>query len=243
VTIEGEVSAIRAVARQMKGREPEPRRLGAWASALETSARNLSRSAAFLRAEAAGRLPELGEPAADGGYDGLELRDAAARFASAAARLAVEGAPAAALLAERQAFLSACDLLSAPRSSGKGSPGPLPSPDASGAGLARPGARATSKKAALDVLPATGKQRRRILDAIVSVSRDPRTVGLTDPELQRMTGIGANSERPRRVELCDGGWLEDSGQTREHAGGEHTVWVLTEKARETPELWGGRLSP
>jgi hypothetical protein len=90
--------------------------------------------------------------------------------------------------------------------------------------------RATAKAAALAAEPRTGTNRRAVLDAVAAVARDVRTVGLTDVEIQRATGLNPNSARPRRVELVDGGWLADSGVTREHYGREHTVWVLTDKA-------------
>ncbi len=89
--------------------------------------------------------------------------------------------------------------------------------------------RRTSRAAASSVEPRTGSQRRRILDAVGQVARSPVT-GLTDVELGAATGIRPNSLRPRRKELVDGGWLEDSGKTRTHHGNEHIVWVLSPKA-------------
>ena len=178
MTIEGELQAIGAVARQMRARVPDARSASAWASALETSIRALRRSAGFLRSEAEGQLPEAG--GGEDGYEGLSLEDAASRYASRASSLALQGAQAAALLAEKQAFVAACASLAPSRAQRR----PLPAPDAP----------------------------------------------------------GQNSERPRRVELVRGGWLEDSGQTRSHGGSEHIVWVLTSKAQDSAELWGGRAS-
>jgi hypothetical protein len=103
-------------------------------------------------------------------------------------------------------------------------------PGADGAGKARSDLRATAKAAALAAEPRSGTNRRAVLEAVAAVARDVRTVGLTDVEIQRATGLNPNSARPRRVELVDGGWLADSGVTREHHGREHTVWVLTDKA-------------
>lgn len=236
MTIDGELQAIGAVARQMRARVPDARTASAWASTLETSIRGLRRTAGFLRSEANGQLPEIvGGP---DGYEGLSLEDASTRFASRCAHLAVGGAKATLLLAEKQAFVAACASLAPPRRSRSR----LPSPDASTAGQARSDGAATSKEAALAIMPKTGGQRRRVLEAVASVARDPRTAGLTDPEIQSMTGLGQNSERPRRVELVRGGWLEDSGQTREYGGSAHVVWVLTDRARDAAELWGGRAS-
>lgn len=118
--------------------------------------------------------------------------------------------------------------------------GPPPASDAAGGVLPpadRPGpaqrqraARRTSLAAAAAVEPRTGTQRHAILSAVAAVARDPRTVGMTDVELGASTGIRANSLRPRRKELVDGGWLEDSGRTRTHHGNPHVVWVLSDKA-------------
>lgn len=233
MTIEGELSAISAVARQMRARVPDARSASAWASALETSIRALRRSAGFLRSEADGQLPEVtGGP---DGYQGLSLEDAATRFASRAAHLAVGGAKAGLLLAEKEAFVAAVGALVPRRSRTR----LLPAPDTPAAGQARAEGARTSREAALAILPKTGGQRRRVLEAVASVARDPRTAGLTDPEIQSMTGLGQNSERPRRVELVRGGWLEDSGRTRDHAGSAHVIWVLTDRAQQQPELWGG----
>jgi hypothetical protein len=118
------------------------------------------------------------------------------------------------------------------------------SPDADGAGRVRRGARDTSRRAAAE-LSRSGTQRRRVLDAVVAVARDPATLGLTDLQIASATGLRDNSVRPRRVELVDGGWLQaavdDGGNplTREHYGREHTVWALTDRAHRCADLWAG----
>jgi hypothetical protein len=102
--------------------------------------------------------------------------------------------------------------------------------------------RATAKLAALQALANSGTNRRKVLDAVAAVSRDPRLVGLTDLQIAQQTGLRDNSVRPRRVELVDGGWLQPATSsdgtpvTREHYGREHTVWVLTQRAAGSPEL-------
>lgn len=108
--------------------------------------------------------------------------------------------------------------------------GSLPPPDRPGPAQRQRAARRTSQAAAAAVEPRTGFQRHRVLAAIAAVARDPRMVGMTDVELAAATGIRPNSLRPRRGELVDGGWLEDSGRTRPHHGRDHTVWVLSRKA-------------
>lgn len=92
-------------------------------------------------------------------------------------------------------------------------------------GKARRDHPATSRAAALAIAPRTGTQRRKVLNAIAYKPR-------TDEELQADLRMNANSERPRRVELVEGGWIKDSGLRRPTAaGGESIVWAL---AREVP---------
>lgn len=92
-------------------------------------------------------------------------------------------------------------------------------------GKARRDGAPTSKLAALTVAPRTGTQRRRVLDAIA-------TRPSTDDELQAALRMSGNTERPRRVELVDGGWIRDSGARRPSStGADSIVWEL---ARTVP---------
>lgn len=177
MSIDHELAAVRAVARQMRSatRSPDPRRLSAWARALDSSTRSIEAALQVLRQPAQG-----------------------AAAPSTASSPAVD------------------------------TPGALPP---------RQGAPQTSVKAWRYVLPKTGTQRRRVLQAIAEVARDPRVVGLTDVEIQHRTGLSPNSERPRRHELVEGGWIEQGERTRTHYGTEHTVWVLTSKGAQSSELW------
>lgn len=235
MTLDADLAAIRAVARQLRTttRPMEPRRLGAFATNLDHSARGIARGMDFLRAEADGRKPpvvEVGDPEP---YRGLSLEQAGAQLAE---RLAVyigvdlnEDENRRWIAAEVDGFIAAVAASgrrTAPINRGVSSS----HPGADGAGKARTGARRTSSDAARLVAPRSGTARMAVLEAVAAVARDVRTVGLTDVEIQRSTGLSPNSARPRRVELVDGGWLADSGQTREHYGREHTVWVLTDKA-------------
>jgi hypothetical protein len=237
VTLDADLSAVRAVARQMRGstRPMEPRRLSALATSLDHSARGIARGMDFLRAEASDRKPpavELGDPEP---YRGLTVEQAAAVLAERVSRLTdPEGLEkyrdlAQRIAAEADGFATAI-LASGRRTAPLARGVAATTPDANGAGRARQDGRETSRAAALLAEPRTGSRRREVLDAVLAVARDPRTVGLTDVEIQRATGISPNSARPRRVELVDGGWLADSGRTREHFGREHTVWVITDKA-------------
>lgn len=113
-------------------------------------------------------------------------------------------------------------------------------PDRPAPGQRARAARRTSAAAAAAVEPRTGTQRWKVLAAVAQVARDPRSGGLTDVELANWTGLPPNSLRPRRKELVDGGWLEDSGKTRSHHGRDHIVWVLGDKGRDL--LASGRLA-
>lgn len=235
MTIDGELAAIRAVARQLNTatRPPDARRQRAWAAALTNSARGIANGVLHLRAELSGqrRSVEVGDPAP---YEGLDPRQAAEVFAERLLTAFEVGAEPGSRLAREVGAeadaLAAAIAASAPRKAGCHRPAIETRPDTDSAGAARSDGGRTMKAAALAAEPRTGGQRRRVLDAIAAVARDPRAVGLTDVEVQRATGLSPNSERPRRVELVAGGWIEDSGETREHHGREHVVWVLTEKA-------------
>jgi hypothetical protein len=242
-TAAGELAAVRGVARQL-GASTSPvevRRARAWSTVLQTSARNLGRYVEFLRAEASRVLPEV-DPADEDGYAGLDAGQAATRYASIVSRAALVDAPVLDLIAERDRFVAHIEALNASRSVPTGRGVARVSPNASGAGLARQDGRDTSKLAALQALPASGRRRRQVLDAVAAVARDPKLVGLTDLQIAQATGLRDNSVRPRRVELVDGGWLQPATTseghtvTREHYGREHTVWVLTQRAAGDPEL-------
>jgi hypothetical protein len=240
VSASAEVAALRGIARRLSTTTGpvEPRQAHAWGSAIASCARNLAGAVEHLRSQIDGREPEEPAPVPLGstGYEGLSVDEAAARFASRACGIAVRGGDAGELLTERGRFVAAI-AASAPQAPPNGRGVAADRPDADGTGKARRKARDTSKLAALAVLPASGRQRRRVLDAVVAVARNPQIVGLTDVQLAHATGLPPNSVRPRRVELVDGGWLEPAGTTREHHGREHTVWVLTQKAAGAADLW------
>lgn len=97
----------------------------------------------------------------------------------------------------------------------------------------RMGASETERAAAWAALPASGSQRRTILDAI-----EAEDGGLCDHEIEARLGMNSSSVRPRRGELVSGGWVEDSGLRRlTPSGAEAVVWALTATGRrrlETP---------
>ncbi len=81
----------------------------------------------------------------------------------------------------------------------------------------------TSHEAAERVLPKTGTQRARVLYEIKAWSHVG--MGRTDEELQTLLDMNPSSERPRRIELLNMGWIENSGQTRiTRSGAKAIVW-------------------
>lgn len=101
-------------------------------------------------------------------------------------------------------------------------------------GKERNDARATSRAAAR-VLLRPGSQRALVLDALY------RWGDLTDHEIQTKLEMDPSSERPRRGELVDGGFVtpalklpENGGGaiTRKHKGREFQVWRITKTGVE-----------
>ena len=91
----------------------------------------------------------------------------------------------------------------------------------------RPGdAAETQIESAVLVLPASGTQRRWVLDWI----RVQGEHGATDEEIQLGLGMNPSTQRPRRVELVEGGWVEDSGERRKTRSGRNAVvWSLKDE--------------
>lgn len=102
----------------------------------------------------------------------------------------------------------------------------LSDPDANTAGQVHTGAGETEVAAARFVMPRTGTQRRKVLEAIAAADED----GLTDHQVAETTGIYLYSAAPRRTELVRGGWVRDSGRRRSTPhGSEAVVWILTDE--------------
>lgn len=89
----------------------------------------------------------------------------------------------------------------------------------------RPGAAAeTQRLAAVEAYPAIGTWRRRVLAAIERTGDR----GATDEELQDQLELNPSTQRPRRVELVERGFVTDSGRRRlTRSGRLAVVWVLT----------------
>lgn len=89
------------------------------------------------------------------------------------------------------------------------------------------GAPETERAAAILTMPRTGTARIKVLAAIAGASD-----GYTDDELQVALAMNPSTQRPRRVELVEQGWIEDSGRRRKTRGGSQAVvWVLTEPGK------------
>ena len=84
----------------------------------------------------------------------------------------------------------------------------------------------TSRAAAEAIASKAGTIRRVILDFLVGLGDH----GATDEEIQTGLVMGANTQRPRRVELVRAGLVVDSGKTRPTLSGKAAVvWVAVGK--------------
>ncbi len=82
---------------------------------------------------------------------------------------------------------------------------------------------ATSLAAAKSIKPQLSRLHKLVLDALTK-SR----FGETDESLMQLTGLPANTLRPRRRELELQGKIKDSGETRATASGRQaTVWRIS----------------
>jgi hypothetical protein len=82
---------------------------------------------------------------------------------------------------------------------------------------------ATSKAAAAKIRPHRATGQRAVLMAL-----HEHPGGLTDLELQEVTGLRGSTERPRRVDLCRAGLVYSEGtRTPESGRRASSVWKLT----------------
>lgn len=83
----------------------------------------------------------------------------------------------------------------------------------------------TSFTAAARVLGKTGSGRRRVLAALMSGD-------LTDEQMQSLLRMSPNTQRPRRVELVDHGYVQATGERRQSISGARSiVWTATDAGR------------
>jgi len=81
---------------------------------------------------------------------------------------------------------------------------------------------ATSVEAAQAIEPRAATLRRRVLDYL----RECGGRGATDEEMQLHLGMNPSTQRPRRIELVEAGFVRDSGATRQtQSGRKAVVWV------------------
>lgn len=85
----------------------------------------------------------------------------------------------------------------------------------------------TSRAAAGRLAPLSAKTlRARVLRVIEAAGE----AGRTDEELQDELQMAGSTQRPRRVELVEGGYIRDSGQRRPtHSGRAAVVWVACKR--------------
>jgi hypothetical protein len=88
----------------------------------------------------------------------------------------------------------------------------------------------TSRRTAERIMPRTGSIRSAILVQLIELG--PR-FGATDQELQGARQRSGDTERARRVELVEDGWVKDSGRRRPTSSGHDAiVWIATDAAME-----------
>ena len=89
----------------------------------------------------------------------------------------------------------------------------------------------TSLEAALNVQPKAATLRRVVLDYLRQCGRD----GATDEQIQNALSMNPSTQRPRRIELVEGGLVCDSGQVRKTTSGRNAVvWIRSEYAKREP---------
>lgn len=75
-----------------------------------------------------------------------------------------------------------------------------------------------------DAAVAIRKPKRKLLAVVLDAIEQSQ--GLTDQEIERATGLGGSTARPRRRELEEAGYIRDSGIRRKtESGRQAVVWV------------------
>jgi hypothetical protein len=96
-------------------------------------------------------------------------------------------------------------------------------------GKVRHDAPDTSREAARLIAPKVGTKRQQVLREIAMSAPQ----GVTDEGICLALGMNPSTERPRRVELVEAGWVEDSGERLLLRSGTHAIlWRLTQRGRE-----------
>jgi hypothetical protein len=85
-------------------------------------------------------------------------------------------------------------------------------------------ARETQRLAARSAAPRSGTKRRAVLRAIVEAGDS----GMTDDEISALLHMSPNTARPRRLELLEGCWIEETDVRRDSFyGNPSIVWKAT----------------
>jgi len=88
-------------------------------------------------------------------------------------------------------------------------------------------ASSTSRASAHRIQWDAGRLERRVREAL----RDAGPRGLTDAEIEEVTGLCGNTARPRRVRLVETGLVVDSGRRRPTPSGRSAVvWIARQFA-------------
>lgn len=93
--------------------------------------------------------------------------------------------------------------------------------------------RDTEVRASQLALEDSGSKRRQVYDAIVAAFRAGHT-GLNDWENACLWGMNPNTERPRRRELEQAGWIIESPVRRPAQTGSGVVWTPNPEAPLLP---------
>jgi hypothetical protein len=110
-------------------------------------------------------------------------------------------------------------------------------------GKVRDDALSTSKATARTISVKSGSQRASVLLALYHRG------DLTDFELQEILGLSPSSERPRRGELVDAGFVrpvlngEGAGITKRHNGSDWQLWQLTDDGESVASGLTGAEAP
>lgn len=87
----------------------------------------------------------------------------------------------------------------------------------------------TSKEAAVAIEGSAGTLRHQVWGFLVGRG----DAGATDEEIQNMLELNPSTQRPRRIELVNGGLVRDSGRTRlTQSRRKATVWEIVAKQEE-----------
>lgn len=91
-------------------------------------------------------------------------------------------------------------------------------------------AHSATSKAAAQAAESVSPTQRQLVHSLIALAGER---GLTDEEIQTASDLNPSTERPRRVELVDAGFVMDSGRTRKTSSGRNAVvWVAVEFNQE-----------